>query len=121
MDRRLTREYPQRELIFHDTVPLPPSELNEHRVRAVRQKEEVLNFFKDRYPRNYTPSEVCEALKRNGSYILLTSVRRSITDLTKEGRLQKCVHSESRKGQYGTLNRTWKYNDSYVSSLNIWI
>ena len=25
---------------------------------------------------------------------------------------------ESRKGQYGTLNRTWKYNQDYTAPLN---
>jgi len=50
--------------------------------------------------------------------VLITSIRRSITDLTKEGRLIKCQWSRSRKGPHDTLNRTWRYNPDYIKPLN---
>jgi hypothetical protein len=104
------------ELIFHDTVPLPDEQLPEARENAVKQKEIVLNFFKWHPDNNYTPYEVFDQI--NESMMLLTSARRSITDLTKEGKLIKCDYSESRKGQYGALNRVWRYNTGYVKPLN---
>lgn len=109
----------QRELIFHDTVPLPEEELGMAREKAFMQRRMVLDFFRQRFSMNFTPTEVWEFL--NGhvtSTILLTSVRRSITDLTKEGRLVKCDWSESRPGKYGKLNRVWRYRIDYLEPLN---
>ena len=108
----------QRELIFHNTIPLSGEELKALRERAKAQKDVVLAFFKEQYPRNFTPAEVYEVLKDRGSCAILTSIRRCISDLTKEGRLIKCMWSESRKGQYGTLNRCWKFNNDYMPPLN---
>ncbi|MBK5202162.1 MAG: hypothetical protein JJE45_00370 [Prolixibacteraceae bacterium] len=64
---------------------------------------------------SFTPLEVHIQL---GEHMLLTSVRRSITDLAKEGRLIKCDYSESRPGAYGTLNRVWTYNRNFLNRLN---
>jgi len=108
----------QREITFHDTVPLSLIDLEMHRNKAGRQKDHVLSFFRVYHPRNFTPSEMYELMKDSGHCVLLTSVRRCISDLTKEGRLYKCMWSESRKGAYGTLNRTWKFNPDYMPPLN---
>jgi hypothetical protein len=105
----------QRELEFHNTVPLEESALPEAREKASAQKKAILKHFMDHYPLNFTPAEVWERLQ---TPLLLTSVRRCITDLTKEGKLYKCMYSESRKGQYGTLNRTWKYNPDWMPPIN---
>lgn len=105
------------ELIFHDTVPQPEERLGEAREKAMRQNAIILDFFQT-YKGNYTPYEVWEYFQRFEGDILLTSVRRSITNLTKSGRLIKCQWSESKEGKYGKLNRTWKYNKDYVPPLN---
>ena len=107
------------ELVFHDTVPLPEEELPKARGIASQQKMVILNYFRQRFSMNFTPMEVYEYLNTHvSSTILLTSVRRSITDLTKEGRLIKCMWSESKMGAYGKMNRTWRYNASFVRRLN---
>lgn len=106
-------------LIFHDTVPLPEEQLPLAREKALHQKEIVLDFFRQRFSMSFTPAEVFEAiceLEHEG--ILLTSVRRSITDLTKGDRLIKCQWSESKPGAYGKLNRVWKYNRNFINPLN---
>lgn len=108
----------QRELIFHDTVPVPAELLEKYRKKAVRQKDQVLEFFKVYYPRNFTPSEMYELMRNSGHCVLLTSIRRCISDLTKEGRLYKCMWSDSRDGAYGVDNRTWKYNNEWIKPLN---
>jgi len=105
------------ELIFHDSVPLPVGDLPKARETAAKQKEIVLDFFRQRFSMNFTPMEVYEALME-GDLMLLTSVRRSITDLTKEGRLIKCQWSESKPGAYGKLNRVWRYNRNFINPLN---
>lgn len=105
----------QQELTFHNSVPLSGQELEDATEKASRQKDRILLFFMSHPNSTFTPSEVSEALFIP---MLLTSVRRSITDLTKEGRLIKCDVSESRKGAYGTLNRVWRYKSDYVKPLN---
>jgi len=108
----------QRELTFHDSVPLPEEQLGKARETAKKQKAMVLDFFKTRWEYNYTPAEAHNLLIQFGNKILLNSVRRSITDLTKEGRLIKCQWSERRMGAYGIANRTWKYNLNWMKPLN---
>ena len=108
----------QGELIFHDTVPLPEEKLGKARETAFLQKTMVLNFFRQRFSMSFTPMEVSDFLNTHLTTILLTSVRRSITDLTKEGRLIKCQWSESKPGAYGKLNRCWKYNNNFINPLN---
>jgi hypothetical protein len=108
----------ERDILFHDTVPLPEEQLPQARETAYHQKEMVLDFFRRRFSMSFTPVNVHEALESDGSLILLTSVRRSITDLTKEGRLIKCQWSESKPGAYGKLNRCWRYNSEFINRLN---
>lgn len=125
----------QIEMTFHDTVPLPEDQIQEAREKAEQQKAIVLDIFKKNHG-NLTPIEVYEIANsylqgvaiddalffgtdlKKARHILLTSIRRSITDLTKEGRLIKCQWSESKQGRYGKLNRTWRYNEYYVRPLN---
>lgn len=99
------------ELTFHDTVPLDEKDLPEAHEKALKQKLLVLDVFKRFKALNFTPVEVHEYLRDvQNEPMLLTSVRRSISDLTKEGKLVKCMWSESRPGKYGKLNRVWQYN-----------
>jgi len=107
------------ELIFHDTVPQMYEDLPAAYFWAKKQKVWILDFFRARSDKNYTPTEVYKAcLEFKAPFILLTSVRRTITDLTKENKLIKCQWNESRQGQYGRLNRTWRYNTEYLKPLN---
>ena len=105
----------QYSLVFHDTVPMPLEQLEKGRKKAVRQKDIILHIFRCNPDKNFTPPEIQARL--SGELMLMTSVRRCITDLTKEGRLMKCDYSESRDGNWKTLNRTWKYNSDYVAPL----
>jgi hypothetical protein len=107
------------ELIFHNSVPIEEENLPEARMKAQNQKLRILRVFELNPTSKFTPTQLHYLMTEVGfDKMLLTSVRRSITDLTKEGRLIKCDYSESRKGQYGTLNRTWKLNQEYVKPLN---
>jgi len=116
----------QRELTFHNSVPPEDDDLLKARETAKKQKARVLAIFKECQSSNFTPIEIYCILQGDdifnedvGDYfILLTSVRRAITDLTKEGRLIKCQYSESRMGNYGKKNRVWRFNSEYISPLN---
>jgi hypothetical protein len=106
------------ELIFHDTVPIHEEQLPDAREKASIQKGIILDFFRQRFSMSFTPAEVHGFISMRGDNILLTSVRRSISDLTKEGRLIKCQWSESKPGAYGKLNRTWRYDAEFINRLN---
>ena len=108
----------QRELIFHNTIPLEDENLQQARTKAHAQKEMVYEMFKQFQDHNFTPYEMFKLITNSGGCAILTSIRRSITDLTTEHRLIKCQRSEGRKGAYGMLNRTWKFNPDYVPPLN---
>lgn len=109
---------PQRELVFHDTVPLQEDQLSKAIDTATKQKAIIMDFFKTYPDDRFTPYEVYDYFMRYEGDILLTSVRRSITNLTKEGRLIKCQWSERKPGHFGKDNRTWRYNKEYVRPLN---
>jgi hypothetical protein len=53
-----------------------------------------------------TPFEVLEATQSMGHKYPVTSVRRSISNLTKQGKLEKT--SEMKKEEYGKPNYYWK-------------
>jgi hypothetical protein len=88
---------------FHDTLHLPGEELRHADKTCKRQEEVVLKCFNQSPHRTLTPAEVHLMI---GQQWPLTSVRRAITNLTKEGKLIKT--SEQRKGIYGMLNNCWK-------------
>lgn len=110
----------QRELIFHDTVPLPMEQLEKGRKKAVRQKDRVLAIFRQ-YPNTwFTPYEIQSIYQNVFQPILITSVRRSITDLTLEGtgRLRKGDYNHQIKEKWNTNNNRWKFNPDYSETLN---
>lgn len=116
----------EQELIFHDSVPIEEEQLPQAREKAAKQKGIVLDFFRQRFSMSFTPAEVHSMLVGEEAqtpgihtrFILLTSVRRSITNLTKAERLIKCQWSERKEGRYGKPNRTWRYNRNFINPLN---
>lgn len=108
----------QQELVFHDTVPLPEEQLSQARDTAAKQSGIVLDFFRKRFAYKFTPAKVHEILEAEGEKILLNSVRRSITNLTKKGQLIKCSWDEREMGKFGKDNRTWRYNVNYMKPIN---
>lgn len=110
----------QRELVFHDTVGLPDEQLEKGRKKAVRQKDVILAMFK--YARGcwFTPWEIASKYPEasGGHSIMITSVRRSITDLTREGKLIKGDYSMQTEEMHGVNNNRWKYNTEYLPPLN---
>ncbi len=88
---------------FHNTIGLLPSEKVERERKALSQTEHILQIFKAYPDKDFTPPEICEHLP---GFPLLTSVRRSISDLTKAGDLVKTENK--RMGKFNEMNYTWK-------------
>ncbi len=110
--------YPeQRELVFHDTVGLPLEQLEKGRRKAVRQKDIILNIFRQ-FPNTwFTPYQIQQIYQENRESILITSVRRSITDLTKEEKLIKGSADKQVMEIYGVHNNQWKFSLEYTEGV----
>lgn len=74
------------------------------------QDQKIYNFFKENMYCGYTPESVHENVFDNKTPI--TSVRRGITTLQKQGKLVKfeCVKST---GSYGRPVSVWCYNEKH--------
>ena len=92
---------------FYNTINAMGRDLFTANQKALGQEGLILEIFKE-VGRELTPFEVDERLRRNGYVYPITSIRRSITNLTKSGRLEKT--SIRRSGEYGQMNYTWKYS-----------
>ena len=71
---------------------------------AQRQQHIVLNIFQS-FPRAlFSPEEIHRHFDAN---VPLTSIRRAITNLTQEGKLEKTPHMTF--GKYGKKVHMWRY------------
>ena len=92
--------------MFYNTTNLNGTDLKKSRGRAESQTEKILRFFLAHPDRAFTPAEVYRAMDG----FLLTSVRRSMSDLTKSGDL---IKTDSRAlGNFGSANYKWALNQT---------
>lgn len=91
--------------IYFNTTNLRGQTLRKQTSKAGAQKLRVYEFFRDRQKAAYTPCQVWTELQKVGEKCPLTSIRRAITTLTKQGLLQKL--DTMRVGIYGNLVHTW--------------
>lgn len=89
--------------MFHNTTHLLPSEVVKKEVKASKQSDLILKIFQMHPTKDFTPFEVSMLI---GQQWPITSVRRSITDLTKMGELEKT--NNRRMGGFGDLNYCWQ-------------
>jgi hypothetical protein len=79
---------------YYNTTNMSGDDLKEHKFRAKGLNRRVLNFFKAHSYENFTAWEVHKAIGINSAPI--TSIRRSMTDLTDMGYLVKLDGNEGR-------------------------
>lgn len=89
---------------FHNTIDLFDGPLIDAMTKAVTQEDVILSFFKAYPDCDFTPPEVLKACFNDNTPI--TSVRRSMTNLTNIRHLEKT--DIQRIGLYGTPNYTWR-------------
>lgn len=95
--------------MYHNTTNQTGEQLDIFSVAAKTQDELILDFFKRTNPISNSPSNVHRILlnlKMIDSNTPLTSIRRSITNLTKQGKLIKT--DEQVKSIYGRPEYVWK-------------
>jgi hypothetical protein len=88
---------------FHVRSHVTVEEALEGERRAATQEQAVLDWMRA-HPGRWTPPEVLAGL---GTRSPLTSIRRSLTDLTKRELLRHWP-ADRRPGAYGALNSTWE-------------
>lgn len=91
-------------MAYYNTTNLNGADLKKSTGRAESQTEKILRFFLANPDRAFTPAEVYRAMDG----FLLTSVRRSMSDLTKSGDLIKT--DTQALGNFGSANYKWMLN-----------
>jgi hypothetical protein len=91
--------------MFYNSINLKGADLKTHSGRAFTQSQKILAFFIRNREQAFTPAEVYRAMDG----FLLTSVRRSMSDLTKSGDLIKT--DSQALGQFGSANYKWMLNE----------
>lgn len=100
---------------FHNTVQLHGPTLHAAETRAQSQQERILDFFRRNPGRHFTPGEVFANLPCK---ILLTSVRRCMTDLTRAGYLEKTKLRTP--GAFGMNNYNWRLAERKPEQRSLW-
>ena len=94
------------QMSWHNTTD--EEQLDELNEKAEKQEDVILEFFRKNRNKEFTPFAV-------HTHVLLgcpiTSIRRAITNLTKEGKLIKT--DKKIVEEYGVSNYLWKYNTKY--------
>lgn len=90
---------------FYNTIRMSGADLFSANKQARTQEDIILQIFKES-DGELTPFEVNDRLELNSLYYPITSIRRSITNLTKRGKLIKT--EIKRQGEYGQINYTWR-------------
>ena len=92
----------QRELDFHNTINETGERLTELKQNAQTQQEKILKYFWENQAMACTPWEIQKYVLPNAP---ITSIRRAMTNLTNEGRLEKL--GMQRVETYGVKNHYW--------------
>ena len=91
---------------YYNTVIEGQEELKTSKVKAKKQKDQILAIYKhSRKP--LSPSRVWQFYGFSDSNVPITSIRRAISNLEKEGHLRKTGITEM--GLYGKPNYCWEY------------
>ena len=93
--------------MYYNTNDENGDELRDSWVKTAKQDELILQFFIDNPDQEFTPAEVkhmCRICCKNWP---ITSIRRAINTLTKQGNLAKT--DNLRTGTYGKKTHTWKF------------
>lgn len=92
-----------KQLSFFNTIHLSGNNLAEATGQALKQDERVLQILK---AGAMTPIQVSKVYNQLYPEAPLTSIRRSMTVLTKKGFLEKCF--EMKQEKYGKENHLWR-------------
>ena len=92
-------------MTFYNTISLTGTPLTTAKGQAKAQQVKILEFFISNPKGKFSPFDILE-LVFNDTHTPITSVRRSMTNLTDAGFLTKL--NEKKVGLYGQVNHLWE-------------
>jgi hypothetical protein len=93
---------------FHNTIDIAGKTLKAAKKKVNEQEKLIMTYFKKHPYAMPTPWQVLDWLKENGHDMLITSVRRSLTNLSDAGKLIKSTVQF--QGPQGKPNHAWMLN-----------
>jgi len=100
--------------MHHNTTNETGEKLQEYRNKAASQESWIASFFELNPGEVFTPWEIQSLVFTRK--VPITSVRRSMSDLTKVGILTKTEHLKE-AGNYGRRSYAWMLNENYYGTL----
>jgi tRNA(Leu) C34 or U34 (ribose-2'-O)-methylase TrmL len=97
----------QLQMHFYNTISLTDQELKKEIINAINQEDRIYYLFQ--IYREGTPSEMMKRYDKRWPSIPLTSIRRSLTNLTKEGRL--VMTDKMLPGLYNKPEHLWELRE----------
>jgi len=94
---------------FHNTIRATGDKLIAHTITCKGQSERILAIFKES-GKSMTPFEVEEEYTKLYPKVPITSIRRAMSNLTKDNKLIKT--NAMKQGGYDKPNFIWEYNKS---------
>lgn len=89
--------------MYYNTNTETGEVLKQSHAKALTQEQKILRYFQDHPSREFTPFDI----QRNVLYDSpVTSVRRAMTDLTTDGKLEKT--DTQKMGKFSKMNYCWK-------------
>lgn len=96
-------------MTYHNTTTLDAGTRAKYERSAEGQESLILEYFRAMFPARLSPEQVHAAVLPDAP---ITSVRRAITDLTKDGHLVKC--NEQVVGSHGRPVHVWSLAGKFV-------
>ena len=90
-------------MVYYNTTNLKGDELKTSQKKTASQEQKVLKIF-NKYQIPLSPTEVYRNF--TSSNAPLTSIRRALSNLTRDGKLEKT--SKKKLGMYGKYEHCWK-------------
>lgn len=94
--------------MYYNTTELVGRELRRVKKKAERQEDVIMRLFRD-VRGCYGPSQVYDAVGAERRQWPMTSIRRAITNLTNDGKLEKMPKDVKIQGKYGAMEGMWRY------------
>lgn len=95
-----------RQLHFFDTIGLSEPELVKESDNAIKQEEKIYRLFQ--IYKQGTPSQIMKRYDKRWPSVPITSIRRAMNVLTKEGKL--IMTDQKFTGLYGKPEHLWRIN-----------
>ena len=93
-------------MVYYNTTNLKGDQLKKSQKKTVSQEQKILEIFNN-HQIPLSPTDIFSNFFKNTP---LTSIRRALSNLTKDGKLEKI--SKKKIGSYGKLEHCWKLTES---------